>query len=207
MAIARPWEAQPEWRQVAFDVTSAATACAMCGLAATSYRAMPRNTDRPFDDLVAVCGYCSPQAGSYRVLPDHIVGPLATHAWVRDEQAVNDPLRKKRPENPLRPVDERKRAFLDLREDILGRDNEVCQYCGQHGNRVDKINGFRPFADRENWVCVCVRCSAAAAGLSAPTLRQKRMMVLEARGVEPVTSVITKGHVPLKQRLKQRRRG
>lgn len=205
MAVSRPWETSAEWRQAAYAVTSVATECAMCGLGATAFHAMPKNTDAPFDDLVAVCGYCRPHAMTRRVLPEKVVdGPAI---WTRTDAQVNDPMRQRKQANPLRPVNERKQAFLDLRDRILARDKEVCQYCFQHGNRVDKINAFKSFSDEENWVCACPRCSAASAGITAYTIRAKRAMIMEARGVEPVTSVITKGHAPLKQRLKQRRRG
>jgi hypothetical protein len=201
MAVKRPWEIEKEWREAAFAVTSVAEACALCRLPATAYHAMPRNTDAPYDDLVPVCGYCRPHAMTRKHLPERVVDGEAF--WVRSEAMVNDPLRRR--DNPLRPaVDARKQAFLDLRDRVLARDKRTCQYCGLAGNRLDKINNFRPFTDEPNWVCVCPRCAAAAAGLNGVTLREKRMRVVEARGIDPHTSVITPS---MAERLRRRRTG
>lgn len=181
MAVKRPWEMTPEWRQAAYALTSVATVCALCGLEARAYHAMPRNTDAPFDDLVAVCGYCRPHAMTRRVLPEQVVdGPAI---WTRSEAQVNDPMRQRAPRNPLRPVSPERESFLALRARVLARDGGTCQYCGQHGDRIDKINAFQPWTEEANWVCACRGCFSAAIGQSAHDLATKRGMVLDARGL------------------------
>ncbi|MCA1029304.1 HNH endonuclease [Cytobacillus kochii] len=49
-----------------------------------------------------------------------------------------------------------------LKERVLKRDNNICQYCGGHGDTIDHLipqSQYKIFTTEEMTVCACKRCN------------------------------------------------
>jgi hypothetical protein len=148
---------------------------------------MPRDTNRPNEELMAVCGQCVPAASQYRVIPAKITVSLSP--WVETNRKTPITINETHDKNHRLPrSDKQYEGFMALRDRVLLRDARVCQYCGLTGQMIDKINRFKKFDVEENWVCCCKQCRDVALHLHAETRGQKRDMILERRGIELKTT-------------------
>ena len=207
--IDRWWERDTAWRDAAYRLTTSSSRCALCGLPADHYHAMPRNTDRPFEDLVPVCGLCKPTAANYRVLPEDgtliTVSPWQTAMMKLPAAPLPTPRRVtglSRPETPERA------AFMALRDEVLKRDRHICQYCDLHGNLVNRIDPFKP-GTLANMVTCCRACLPhAKVARSFDSLTAKRCYIRAVRAIpEGVTiSPSTNGGTSHKRHRKWRKR-
>lgn len=197
----RPWEDEKEWREIAWMVVQSAERCALCQIPGGPYHAMPVDTNRPHEGLMAVCGQCKPRAMQYRVIPLDAVEVMLS-PW----QEVNRKLPVASPPVPRIPVlvDPQKQAFLDLRKRVIARDHGICQYCGLHGMLIDKVNRFKKFDIEHNWVCCCGECRPYAMRLSEDTVGDKRDMILHERGLTLSEVTFVDRAVPLRRHMKRK---
>lgn len=178
--IPRPWERDAKWRSLQFAFLATKSTCDLCGLPADHLHAMPRNTDRPYDDFVAVCGQCKPNAMTRRLLtPSDETFTLSPWAVANSQMPPMPQALSNVHVGFLPSGDPRKDAFMRQRARILTRDDGRCRYCGLFAKLIDRVDKSKD--DDENFVAVCGTCHRFARTRSFPTFEEKRDWIMNSR--------------------------
>lgn len=192
--IPRPWERDAAWRALQFELTSSATHCALCGQVDGHLHAMPRNTDHPYRDLLAVCGQCKPNAMTRRVLEEEdasfSLSPWAVAGGTMPPEPVPLPPTRL---GHLTTGDDRADAFAALRALVLARDHFACAYCDVYAPLVDRAlpGPLTP----ANAVAVCRACLRVARGTTFVSVAEKRAWVQDRRGLTDARRTVVDGPV------------